>query len=130
MNVGSLAIIGILQSRKTMVSRSDWKRSNSALCSWKDQFGNDSLFCTVSRCGQLLAYLPDFGPSSSVSLFQLVQQVSLHPGEETLAECWVQARDYSIPTLCNACCKFIRMVSSKNDLTNVLLVWFMSILPI
>ena len=60
-----------------MVSHSDWKLSNSALCGWKDQFGNDSPFCTVSRCGQLLTYLVDFGPSSSVSLSQHVLQVSL-----------------------------------------------------
>ena len=60
-----------------MVSPSDWWFSNNALCGWKVQFGNDSPFRTVSRCGQLLVYRPDFGPSSFVSLSQPVRQVSL-----------------------------------------------------
>ena len=47
------------------VSCSDWWFSDRALCGWKDQFGNDSSFHTVSRCGQLLVYFPDFGPSPS-----------------------------------------------------------------
>ena len=58
-----------------MVLRSDWWFSNSALCGWKDQFGNNSPLHAVSRCGQLLVYLPGFGPSSFVSLSQLVRQV-------------------------------------------------------
>ena len=58
-----------------MVSCSDWWFSDRALCGWKDQFGNDSSFHSVSRCGQLLVYLPDFGPSPSfVFLFQPVRQ--------------------------------------------------------
>ena len=60
-----------------MVSRSDWRFSNNALCGWKHQFRNDSPFRTVCRCGQLLVYLPDFGPSSFVSFSQPVRQVSL-----------------------------------------------------
>ena len=55
-----LLAIEILQSQKTMVSRSDWW-SNSTLCGWKDQFGNNSPFRTVSRCGQLLVHLHDLG---------------------------------------------------------------------
>ena len=51
----SFHFIGILQSRKTVVSRSDWLFSNSALCGWKDQFGNDRPSRTVSRCGEGLA---------------------------------------------------------------------------
>ena len=58
-----------------MVLRSDWWFSNSALCGWKDRFGNNSPLHAVSRCGQLLVYLPGFGPSSFVSLSQLVRQV-------------------------------------------------------
>ena len=54
--------IDILQSRKTMVSRTDWWFLNSTLCGWKDQFRNDSPFLTVSRCGHLLVCLPDFRP--------------------------------------------------------------------
>ena len=37
------------------MSRSDWLFSNSDLCGWKDQFGNDSPSRTVSRFGQGLA---------------------------------------------------------------------------
>ena len=33
------SFIGILQSRKTLVSRSDWWFLNSALCGWKDHSG-------------------------------------------------------------------------------------------
>ena len=65
-SVDIITYIGILQSRKTMVSRSDWLFSNSVVCGWKVQFVNDSPFRTVSKCGQLLIYLPGFGPSSFV----------------------------------------------------------------
>lgn len=47
------SLVGILQSGKTMVSRFDLWFSNIALRGWKDQFGNDSLFRTLSRCGQI-----------------------------------------------------------------------------
>ena len=42
---------------KTMVSHSDLRFSNIALRDWKDQFVNGP-FRTLSRCGQLLVYLP------------------------------------------------------------------------
>ena len=66
-SVDIITYIGILQSRKTMVSRSDWLFSNSVVCGWKVQFVNDSPFRTVSKCGQLL--IPGFGPSSFVCPF-------------------------------------------------------------
>ena len=68
-----------------MGSRSDWWFSNSVLFGWKDQFGNDSPFRTVSRCGQLLVYLLDFGPSSFVFLSQPVRQVYLQTQRGLLA---------------------------------------------
>ena len=37
-------LVGILQSRKTMVLRSDLRFSKIALRGWKDKFGNDSPF--------------------------------------------------------------------------------------
>ena len=60
-----------------MVSRSDWWFLNSALCGWKDHSGMPVPSFTVSRFGQLLVYLPEFGPSSFVSLSQPIRQVSL-----------------------------------------------------
>ena len=61
----------------SIVSLSDWWFSNRALCGWKVQVWNDSPFWAVSSCGLLLVYLPDFGPSSFVSLPPPVRQVSL-----------------------------------------------------
>ena len=58
------------------MSSSDCWFLNSALCGWKDQFGNYSPFRIMSRC-QLLDYFSDFGSSSFGSLSQPVQQVSL-----------------------------------------------------
>ena len=78
------ANMGILQSRKTIVLCSDRLFSNSVVCGWKVQFVNDSPFRTVSKCGQLLIYLPGFGPSSFVCLFVSACPESVSSNSERL----------------------------------------------
>ena len=61
-------LIGILQSRETMVMCSVWRSWNSVLCGWEGQFESDNLFHIEDKYNLSPVQLPGFACFGTASL--------------------------------------------------------------
>ena len=73
-------VVGILQSRETMITCSVWRSWSSVLCGWEGQFESDNPFHNGDKSNLSPVQLPGFACFGTASLPQSAVQVSLQIG--------------------------------------------------